>query len=561
MLVDDVLTDSAMMSGVALQFINRLQAVDSSGKLPILYSIDYIAKKLGMPFQNALRPFIADAVILAHSALPPELKLKVASMVRTWVDQKVFTTETASIQSRLNAASATMMVGSNASAHQPIGFPLQQPAMMAGGYGQKVPFSATGIVPIGSMAGLPPGAIPVGAPPAKRPRVDGDSGGSSGANVFQQQPQPMVPAAPAAASTLGRLLAGLKGGPSAAPQQQQQQSSSVASAASSSSSSIPSFFPNVATPASVLPSVGFSAIPLVDAAGRPVLTPEPPLPMPPGSEVRDNLLLPSVMQQHQQGEDGGEPALQPPPVPVFVTVEAEDPYRQDAVATDISSALQSILALSIKNGFAINCLYARQLYRCPECGLRFPKLKDAQIHEKQVHTGDPLILLANKSKLPIISRQWYSQEDAWHRNDCRSGTSGSSGQGTTTSEGDAGSSSSTSNKTEAGNSGPLPGGLPGSAAALSTPGGAAGAGAISPAGSSDSDSDQDVLPAYDPTATCAVCGEGFDRKWDEDLETFVLKGAVSLGGDDGDVYHRSCASTLDPAAGGKKSGAAVGFAR
>lgn len=604
MLVEDVLSEPTTLAGVAVLFIGQLQIADASCKLPILYSIDFIAKKLGLPFQDALRPFIADAVVSAHAILPPQLSLKIRSMVGTWVDQKVFASETAAIQARLAAASA----GAPSSVQQAFAPPPSSsfvaptaPAASVAqpGYGQKVPFAATGIgAPATASASLL-GAGPQphhppqqgGPPPAKRPRFDADANGSvssstSGGAMASQAPPAL--AAPAAAgagagSTLGRLLAGLKGGPAAATSATSATPSSSATPIAGGalgSAGIPSFFPNVATPASVLPSVGYCAVPAIDATGRPMVTPEPPIQLPPGTIIRDNLVLPSILMQGQQqqqlqqpdGDSGGAPAA--PIFPIFVTLEPEDAYHE-ALVTEISSALQSILALSSKNGFAVNCLYARQLLRCGDCGVRFRSPKDLQQHEK-IHAGDPLLPLAGSSsssasssssnRAPIISRQWYSPEEPWMRNDGKGGNAAraaeAAGNSTGTTGGGSGGAASGGEGAAASAGGVEGSGAAGGAALASASasgasgGGAAlGAGAQSPgAMSSDSnDSDHHVVTAFDPTATCAVCGEGFDRKWDEELETFVLKGAVSIAGE---LYHRSCGSSLDPASSAASAGGA-----
>jgi hypothetical protein len=268
----------------------------------------------------------------------------------------------------------------------------------------------------------------------------------------------------------------------------------------------------------------------------------------------------------------------------------------DVALTDVS-----LPTLSRRDGGALNALYARQPFRCRECGLRFPAARELTEHRAAAGHSDAAGSHSGgggrerdrdrgggKAPPPvrhaIVSRDWWPRAEAW----LADGGAPAGGRARAAAAAGAGSAAAGAGSGFAGVGASVGAGLFAGGSGRSGAGGStslfAGLGAYSrqagggfggsadgenggaglhddarSVGSSDSDSEH-VVPAYDPAATCAVCGEGFNRRWDEDAETWVLKGAVMLAED---VYHTACASSLDPfaaAAGAVGSGGRGGDA-
>jgi len=176
--------------------------------------------------------------------------------------------------------------------------------------------------------------------------------------------------------------------------------------------------------------------------------------------------------------------------------------------------------LGRRDGAPVNALYARQRFRCAECALRFPEPAELAAHARAHAAALAVVAAARASAgaLLLLSREWLLGEDAW----VAAGAGGGAGLDP----------------------------APAAAAAAAATAAAAAAAATAAVDGADAASvtseSEHVVLALDMAATCPVCGEGFSRKWDEDEEAFVFKGAVR--GADGDVLHTLCASTLDPAA-------------
>jgi hypothetical protein len=244
----------------------------------------------------------------------------------------------------------------------------------------------------------------------------------------------------------------------------------------------------------------------------------------------------------------------------------------DVALTDLSLA-----TLNRRDGGALNALYARQPFRCRECGLRFPAARELAEHRAATGHADAVSGAGggrerdrDRGKAPpsvrhaIVSRDWWPRAESWLADGgapaagrARAAAAGAGSAAAGAGSGFAGAGASVGAGLFAGggrgggSSSSLFAGLgaysrqAGGGFGGAADGDGGGAGSHDDArsvGSSDSDSEH-VVPAYDPAATCAVCGEGFNRRWDEDAETWVLKGAVMLAED---VYHTACASSLDP---------------
>jgi hypothetical protein len=95
MMAEDVLDaeGAAGSEALAAAYFARLAAAPRAAKLPLLYALDYMAKRLGARFQGGFAPQLVAALPTAFSAVDAPEQQRVQRMLQTWNTDGVFTAQ------------------------------------------------------------------------------------------------------------------------------------------------------------------------------------------------------------------------------------------------------------------------------------------------------------------------------------------------------------------------------------------------------------------------------------------------------------------------------------
>ena len=95
MMAEDVLDaeGAAGSEALAAAYFARLAAAPRAAKLPLLYALDYMAKRLGARFQGGFAPQLVAALPAAFSAVDAPEQQRVQRMLQTWNTDGVFTAQ------------------------------------------------------------------------------------------------------------------------------------------------------------------------------------------------------------------------------------------------------------------------------------------------------------------------------------------------------------------------------------------------------------------------------------------------------------------------------------
>jgi hypothetical protein len=357
MMAEDALSDPEEIARLCSTLLQRLARADQSRKLPMIYAIDAIAKRMGLPYQSKLSTRIVSAIADSYDVLPPSLQHKVKTMVDTWLQAHVFPGSAQLLQQQLASrvlyasgkrsrldyeqAAANLHVhraperahvppndGNVFAAHLPAYYPQSHPAARAG-YG-----------------------VPFYAPPAPAVYASGGHPYESyhGSSIYEAR-APM----------------------------QQHLVSSVAP--------VPSY-PSVPVQSTVVPGPAIggtlqsllqklrpdSAAAVVDYKG--VIAPA----------------LAAISKVFWMAPGIG-----------YNTTWQPVAGSLDPNITDVSMSL-----LSRRDMTPISILYGLQPLRCSECTMRFQSAAELQQHQ-DIHRTE----VAKRSSLVLQHRNWYIAEDSW----------------------------------------------------------------------------------------------------------------------------------------------------
>ena len=87
MVAEDALGDAPAVAALAAALLQRLAAAEAPRKLPLLYALDHLSKRLGAEFQAAFAPLVAGALGAAFRALAAPDQQRLRAMLQTWHDQ------------------------------------------------------------------------------------------------------------------------------------------------------------------------------------------------------------------------------------------------------------------------------------------------------------------------------------------------------------------------------------------------------------------------------------------------------------------------------------------
>ena len=103
MVAEDALGDEAAVAALAAALLQRVAAAEAPRKLPLLYALDHMSKKLGAEFQAALAPRVAPALVAAFRAASAPDQARLRGMLQTWRDQGLYAVQLAEIAAGIGA--------------------------------------------------------------------------------------------------------------------------------------------------------------------------------------------------------------------------------------------------------------------------------------------------------------------------------------------------------------------------------------------------------------------------------------------------------------------------
>ena len=90
MIAEDARGSPTAVANVCSELLSKLGSVDPSRKLALLYTLDYISKKLGAEFQAGFATHLAHAFLAAYPLVPSASRSKLRGLVQTWREQGLF---------------------------------------------------------------------------------------------------------------------------------------------------------------------------------------------------------------------------------------------------------------------------------------------------------------------------------------------------------------------------------------------------------------------------------------------------------------------------------------
>lgn len=90
MIAEDARGSTLRVNSVCSELLAKLGAVEPPRKLPLLYTLDYISKKLGAEFQAGFVTHLATAFVAAYALVPLDARGKLRGLLSTWHTQDLF---------------------------------------------------------------------------------------------------------------------------------------------------------------------------------------------------------------------------------------------------------------------------------------------------------------------------------------------------------------------------------------------------------------------------------------------------------------------------------------
>jgi len=154
MIAEDALGDSACVQSLCATLYSRLNACPPSGKIPLLYTLDHITKKLGSEFSDAFSPALTDNFAAAYATLSEQDQGRLKRLLQTWNDNGFYAAQLRGIYARILSMPPGAMAGYGGGAN-----PLELGGVRkrvrtddgAVGPGPKLAYAST------ALSGMPPG--------------------------------------------------------------------------------------------------------------------------------------------------------------------------------------------------------------------------------------------------------------------------------------------------------------------------------------------------------------------------------------------------------------------